>query len=230
MPELLDGIGPVDSGRLVILLRDRLERGQEDHGIEADPDPDAHGGDGRAHLEQTLQPLLGWNADERQGIVQEAVDRVVDPLPDEGSGDQRGGEGQEVHGGPDVPPLEIGDPVETECHGERTDHRGGHGEEHELDGVLDGGPEGGVREDLFIETQAHELARSAWGDLVERVHDGLGERQDKDGAEEQQGGEDEQEPRTVLAIRVVLGERDAKPLAHSSREPPIGQVGDWAIG
>ena len=228
--ELLERIGPVDAGRLVILLRDRLERGQEDHGVEADPDPDAHDGDGRAHLEQALQPLLGRNADERQGVVQEAIDRVVDPLPDEGGRDQRGGEGQEVHGGPDVPPREAGDPVETERHRQGADHRDGHGHQQELDGVLDGGPEGGVGEDLFIEAQAHELARSAWGDPVERVHDGLGERQDEDGAEEQQGGEDEQESRPPLAVHVALGERDAKPVAHGSREPLIGRSGDRAIG
>ena len=75
----------------------------------------------------------------------------------------------------------------------------------------------GVGEDLFIEAQAHELLRSARGDLVERVHDGLRERQEEDGAEEQQRGEDEQESRTVPAIQVVPGERDAKPLAHGSR-------------
>ena len=136
-------------------------------------------------------------------------------MPDEGGSDERGGEGQEVHGGPGVPPLEIGDPVETECHGECKDYRRGHGEKQELDRVLDGGPEGGIGEDLFIETQAHELARSARGNLVERVLDGLGERQDEDGAEEQQGGEDEQESCAVPAIQIILGERDAKPLAHS---------------
>jgi hypothetical protein len=83
-----------------------------------------------------------------------------------------------------------------------------------LEGVADGGPEGRVSEHLFIEAQAHELARPARGDLVERVHDGLGERQDEDGAEEQQGGEDEQESRAAPSIQVVLGERYAKPSAH----------------
>ena len=79
----------------------------------------------------------------------------------------------------------------------------------ELDGVLHGTPERGIGEDLFIEAQAHELARSARSDLVERVHDGLRQRQDEDGAEEQQGGEDEQESRSLPAIQVVLWERDA---------------------
>jgi hypothetical protein len=95
------------------------------------------------------------------------------------------------------------------------------GEEQQLESVAYGSPEGGIGKDLFIEAQAHELARSAWGDLVERVHDGLGERQDEDRAEEQQGGEYEQESRALPAIQVVLGERDAKPLAHGSSEPPM---------
>src|ERR1700682_6306845 len=48
----------------------------------------------------------------------------------------------------------------------------------------------------------------------------MGERQDEDGTEEEQRGEDEQESRTLPAIQVVFGERDAKPLAHGSRETP----------
>ena len=168
------------------------------------------------HLRQALQPLLRRNADERQRIVEKAVDRLVDPLPDERGRDQRRGEGQEVHRRPDVAPLEIADPVEAECHGERKDDRRGHGEQQQLDRVPDGGPERGVGEDLFIKAQADELLRSARGDLVERIQDRLRERQDENRAEEQQRGEDEQEPCPLAAIEVVPGERDAKPLAHGS--------------
>ena len=54
---------------------------------------------------------------------------------------------------------------------------------------------------------------------------GLGEWQQEDGAEEQQGGEDEQESRAVLAIPERPGKHDTKPFTHGSVERPMKYTG-----
>jgi hypothetical protein len=50
----------------------------------------------------------------------------------------------------------------------------------------------GIGEHLFIEAQPDVLLRSTRSDLVERIHDGLRERQQEHRAEEQSAGEDEE--------------------------------------
>src|SRR5262249_3248166 len=122
--------------------------------------------------------------------------------------------------GPHVPPLEVADPVETQRDGEREDDRRRHGEQEQLDGVADGGPEGRIGEHLLVESQAHELARPTRRDLVERVRDGLRERQQEYGTEEQQSRQYEQKPRTLAAIEVVLRENEAIPLSHGAKGLP----------
>src|SRR5205823_2380584 len=77
---------------------------------------------------------------------------------------------------------------------------------------------------LFIKAQADEFLRSARGDLVERIQNRLHERQNENGTEEHQRGEDEQEPCTFPPIEVIPGERDAKPLAHGSRITPMSDT------
>src|SRR4030095_10022741 len=170
-----------------------------------------------ADLRQALQPLLGRNADHRQRVVQKSVDRLIDPLPDDRGAEERSREGKEVHRRPHVPPFEAGYPIETERDGERKNDRRRHGEQQQLDGIADGGPEGGVGQDLFIKAQADELARSSRRDLVERIHDGLRERQQVDGTEEQQRGQNEQKSGTLATIVVVLRKSEAIPLAHGRK-------------
>ena len=116
--------------------------------------------------------------------------------------------------GPHVAPAHLRDAVEAERHRSARTTVAGRRQEEQAHRVADGLPEGRVGQDPLVEPQADELARPAGPSPVEGADERLRERQEEDGGEVHQGGQDEQKSCPPLAVHVGPGNDEPDHSAH----------------
>jgi hypothetical protein len=138
VPELLEPTGAVHRRRLVLVLRDALERREVEQHREARPQPDRRDHDGRQSRAVLAQPRLRQAAepDVPQQRVDRAVLRVVQPAPDRGDRHERQHAGRVEHHAQNGLAADLA--VQQDGQDEAQDHRDDD-RDHRPDEVVDGG-------------------------------------------------------------------------------------------
>ena len=165
-PEPLQPRGTIHHGRLVLLLRDGLEGGEDIHhehrGAEPDVDEQRHP-EGRRGIAQQRHVLISETESGRK-IGQEPVDVIEDPLPGERGDDRREGPGhdEECPEHPRAPGHPVQRQGQNQAHSELADNR----RRGPLDRHPERVPEAGGCQEVGVVGQTHHVIAVAQEVLV----------------------------------------------------------------
>ena len=219
--------GAVDGRGLVVLLRDGLQAGQEDHDLEPEPRPDGGRQDGVERLLRRAQEGLLREARPHQEAVEHADrHRLVEPPPDPGHGDGGREMGHEVERAQER--VADADPVEVV--GDEKGQREADGDAHDqvLEGVPHDLPEGRVRQETPVVVEADEPARADDVPVGQGREERVGRGVEANGGIEEDGQREER-PRGKRPPRT-----EGEPVQHRGRRgrgapgpSPRGPVGPY---
>ena len=219
LQNVLHGARAVDRRRLVQLRRDALERGEiDDHG-EPEPAPHVHRHDDEERLLRAGEELLRADAEPVEDVVDEAERRVRQPQEHDGRRDRGDGQGHE-----DRRPVEGAHPdLPVQGHGDDqpSDHRERHEERRVDQGVSDRAGEDRILRQLLVVGPADP--RRVPGEqvvLLERQHQRPEDREDREEADEEDGGAREAPPGEVFGADEPLPPAATAPASASPPTSP----------
>ena len=195
--ELADLGCTVQLGGFVQGLGNVLDAGQQQHGIVADGAPDGNDGTGDQNDLGVGQP-----ADVRaKDLIQNAILRIEDPLPDHCNRSRSHHHGQEEDGAEGGLALDLC--VQQHCHDQRQKNAHRHSEDAEVDGVPVCLPEFRIAEHFKVVFQTAELVCSKGFRLGKTHVDGLEERDNiQDHQTEDGGSYHDQPPETPIPAQL----------------------------
>ncbi len=193
MPELLPRRGAVEVGRLVVVVRDRLQAREEVEDVDAGPAP---GGDGQQRHEAglaSLQPLDGVEAEEADHLVHQrgrglAEDQAEDDARDDDGG-QRGDEEDRLEDR--LEPLASDLRIDQDREQQRDRNQQDEGPDGVFDGIAERQEEEAILEQALVVAQA-DILDGAGNDVLGAHDAGLDERTDPEDQHREHEWQDEQ--------------------------------------